>query len=79
MERHWKLIRLLLEYVEINGDGSPLRTPEYDDYSTVQVAYHINLCDEAGYLHVDEGTGRVLNLTWEGHERLESLKGRYTG
>ena len=90
MERHRKLIRALLEYTESAATGlGSVPAPELDNYSAVQVHYHVGLCHEAGYVCVEDATNegddyqrfRISNLTWKGHEALSRLryanKGKY--
>ena len=81
MQRRMKLIRKILQYVSDCDTEDPLRPPEFEDYSEAQVHYHLNLCEEAGYLLL-ERRGRCANhrrvsgiyrLTWQGHEALERL------
>ena len=81
MKRDMKLIDHLLAYVEKRGKGIALERPEVPNYTAEQVQYHINLCYEAGFIHVcqvgnmDGGLPLydMLSLTWEGHNRLEGL------
>lgn len=85
MQRKMKLIRKLLEYVEMSHTEQSLPIPEIDDYSEAEVHYHLGLCEEAGYLVLYQpdfaGAGRrfsgIARLTWNGHEALDKL--RYRG
>ncbi len=78
MKRHRKLIRLILEYAELNATGSELDPPKIDGFTPAEVNYHIGLCDEAKFLHVnstkspdDPRQYTIVNLTWAGHEVLD--------
>ena len=84
MQRKMKLIRKLLEYVEMSPTEDPLPVPEIDGYDEAQVHYHIGLCEEAGYLvtrkPASDGPGRrftgIDRMTWKGHEALDGLRNR---
>ena len=57
------LIHKILHYVRANGNCIPLKDPEFQDYSAEQIRYHIKLCNEAGFVHLDEGAiGRRRRL-----------------
>lgn len=82
MKRYMKLILLLLEYAE-QQTTRRFSPPELDEYTEEQVHYHVGLCGEAGYLHIEKATttGSLVkprytidSLTWEGHEALERLR-----
>ena len=40
-------------------------------YTCAQVQYHIDLCEQAGYLVTNQGY--PVALTWAGHEALETM------
>ena len=75
MRRCMKLIRLILEYTEQNAryDRS-INPPEFDDYSESQVQYHIELCEQAGYLTTVASGNYIEHLTWRGQEELVQLR-----
>ena len=83
MQRKFKLIRKLLEYVEMSHTGGRLPVPEFRDYGEAEVHYHLGLCEEAGYLVLCQPTnddqarrfGGISRLTWLGHDALDSLRG----
>ena len=77
MERNMTLIKQLLKYCEANAPGPRgfLFHPEIESFSTEQVEYHVRLCRDAGYARVNNA-GYMVELTWEGHEVLEQLRGR---
>ena len=78
MNREMKLILMILRYAKKEADGSLLRAPSFEEFSEVQIHYHIGLCSEAGFLHVNRismGLDQapaytIMNLTWGGHEFL---------
>ena len=81
MHRNWELIRLILEYVEKQGNGNLLPMPVLASHPPKTVSYHVRLCDEAGYLaakiltdlsdYTEYGIGE---LTWVGHDTLDRLR-----
>ena len=76
MKRHMKLITAVLRYVEEKGNGVELDQPQFVDFTEAQIAYHITLCSQAGYLQVATSSGRppvhkLRELTWAGHEFLD--------
>ncbi len=73
MKRHKKLILMILRYAEENATGKPLPAPRYEEYSRIEVLYHIDLCHQAGYLEIQKSGKnlKILNLTWNGQEELE--------
>ena len=79
MKREMKLICMILAYVEQSRVIGGIPLPEFDDYRTCDVEYHVNLCDEAGYLDIvvsshDKRPVSIHRMTWQGHEALESLR-----
>ena len=87
MQRKMKLIRKLLEHVELSQTEDPIPTPEIEGYGEAQVHYHIGLCEEAGYIIAHrpkfDGPGRrfpgMVRLTWQGHEALDNMRAARTG
>ena len=87
MQRKMKLVRKILEYVEMSNTEDRLNVPEFDDYSEAEVQYHVGLCEEAGYLVLpqlrEEPIRRfsgIFRLTWAGHEALDDMQsGKGTG
>ena len=73
-----KLILMILRYAKEKAHGSLLRAPSFEGFSEVQIHYHIGLCSEAGFLHVNRQSRglnqapayAIFNLTWNGHEFL---------
>ena len=78
MERHWELIRAILEYTAHEGNGKNLQAPKVNGYTPEQVNYHIRLCEQAGYLDsvefVEGSCYGVRSLLWAGHEKLDELR-----
>ena len=82
MQRKMKLIRKLLERVEMSQSEDAIPIPEFDDYTEAEVHYHVGLCHEAEYMVVYlprvEEPGRrfqgIIRLTWAGHEALDSMR-----
>ena len=81
MKRNWTLIKLLLRHVERHVTAETLRDigipyPErLNEFSNVdQIAYHIDLCEEAGFIIIaNKDIRHIRRLTWEGHNRLDEL------
>ncbi len=89
MKRDMGLIRMILGYVEENGNGNrPLLAPEFEhfcQFEKAKIAYHIGLCHDAGFIllansveahrRCTHGAYQIIGLTWEGHEKLDALRG----
>ena len=75
MQRDIELIKRVLKYVEKkdNGDGRFLLHPEIEGCTPEQVAGHVLLCGEAGYVQLNRD-GFALRLTWNGHDKLDQLR-----
>ena len=79
MRRDCKLILKILRYVRDNADGSsPLEPPDCKAYSPEIVAYHVRLCEQAGFVTMSERGDLlespppgILELTWLGQEKLD--------
>ncbi|MYE07109.1 MAG: DUF2513 domain-containing protein [Chloroflexi bacterium] len=76
MKRYMALILEILRFTERQcGDEHMIQPPEIDGYTPRQVHYHVGLCGEAGYLHVQASSKRgeffIQSLTWQGHEELD--------
>ena len=81
MKRHMKLVFRILEHAETHASGSrDVPLPELAEYSCAVVAYHAELCREAGYLSRTTRIGgddpQVLigRLTWAGHNELDRIR-----
>ena len=77
MRRKMKLIREILTYVEGQPADGNIPIPEFDDYPQSEVAEHVRLCEEAGFLQVywhRRMPMRITRMTWQGHEELKRLR-----
>jgi len=82
MKRDMDLIRKILLEVESDVHGFAPQKIEIDNYTQEEIGYHIHLLGEAGLAEVinmtfdqsDSPSARVLNLTWDGHEFLDSSR-----
>ncbi|MGD1025628.1 MAG: DUF2513 domain-containing protein [Candidatus Sulfotelmatobacter sp.] len=88
MTRDMELTRKLLLWVdgEPRLDGTPGRFLVFDngtevgapDHSVAEVAYHLRLLVEAGFLlgkfHPVTGMPVISRMTWNGHEFLDNVK-----
>lgn len=83
MTRDFELIRRLLVFFDEKPDDQAIEVPGVgEEYSDIQIKYHLVLMDEAGFLNCEaerSKTGRVINvvpfnLTWEGHEFLAKIR-----
>lgn len=82
MKRDKKLIRKILEYVRDNDETTTTLHPsDFEDYSKPTIEYHVDLCEQAGFLkgpedfHGGNVFTRPLTLTWEGHNAIEQWTG----
>jgi hypothetical protein len=77
MKRNMELVRALLLKIEAAAGPADLRRLVNED-EFPEAAYHIKMLHEAGYVSgVSGGGGRVwanLELTWVGHEFLDTLR-----
>lgn len=80
MPRDKRLILTILRCVRDKGEargfpGVPDMNPRY---ATDETAYHVGLCEQAGFLETDkakttDGVDYLRHrLTWQGHEYLEA-------
>ena len=80
MQRDMDLIRDLLHAIEIepkyNGTPESWEQPELaiPGYSNDEVAYHLGLLIEAGFVIGNAETGSISRLTWNGHELCDNIK-----
>ena len=82
-----KLVRRLMEYVEMSQTEDMLPVPETDGYTGAEVHYNLGLCQKAGYLVLSQeptaGHQRrfqgIERLMWAGHEALEKMRAGQTG
>ncbi len=83
MKRDMDLIRKVLLETESNIHGfAPRKLMEIDGYTQEEIGYHIYLLGEADLAKVinmtfdqsDSPSAQMLNLTWAGHEFLDSAR-----
>ena len=56
MDQDDKLILKILYYVRDNADGSkPLCIPNCNDYAPNVIRFHVELCEERGYIVLSKG------------------------
>ena len=79
MHRHMNLIQLILEYVEDQRGFGNIELPRFREFNNEEVAYHVRLCSDAGYLILvkdrQETRPAIVRMTWCGHKALEKLQG----
>ena len=69
------LIKAVLEHVEEHGNGKALPVLKVDGHNAKEIEYHLQLCEEAGYVASQSAIDSVYyRLTWAGHEALEQLR-----
>lgn len=81
MQRDMDLIRQILLRVEATNDRREEPNLVFDNYRSHQVAYHVWLLVDAGFLKGDVQYYQsdyvdflVHSLTWKGHEFLDSIR-----
>ena len=82
MKRRQELIRKILEWFEkVDSPWSDLPDTLADpcdgqllDAAVIQ--YHIDLCEQAGFIRVKPGEKPQIQLTWAGHEELDARRSR---
>ena len=81
MQRDWGLIRLILRMIEEKPSyGDVVRPDAITGYDDELVSYHLHILDQAGLITAkckDTRSGIfcvAMNLTWDGHELLDSIK-----
>lgn len=80
MKRDMDLIRQLLLLAEENATQKGFFEPEFDDYSTEEINYHIELLEQAGLaktFRIATGMGdywKLGALTWDGQDFLANAK-----
>ena len=84
MKRDMTLVRRILEYAEDEDLGAYIPFPKPEGYTPEQVAHHMDLCREMGYLAMSEDFERgadtnpdspvIRALTWAGHDALDGMR-----
>ena len=83
MKMHDDLIHRILRYAEKHADGGITRCiPEFPCYDENEIDYHLQLCEEAGYLRIKvtgtfiktgKDANSIIQLTWLGQSYLREL------
>ena len=84
MRRQMRLILKILAYVESTMKIGKIPLPKCDDYTQDEIAYHVLLCSDAGYLCIRKGDHNhmptdIIRLTWCGHKALETMTAEGVG
>lgn len=80
MKKDNELIRKILLELENKENPGGWIIPEFDNYSEEQVAYHIKILADTGYIDaIDLSTMDGIewgakDLTWQGHEFLDASR-----
>ena len=82
MKRDMDLVRKILMVCEEQEHGRVSGELQIDGFSDEQIGYHAFLMIEAGLAHGFDQSGagdpspqgRIISLTWEGHEFLEASR-----
>lgn len=82
MKRDMDLVREILLHAEALSSGYVNDVPELEGYTEEQVGYHIYLMEKAGLvdaadsstLESDSPSAILLNVTWQGHDFLDSIR-----
>ena len=80
MKREPELIKKILEYVEEEGPGDGpgkrgfLPNPSFEGFTDQQVAVHIGLCHQPGYVTFLRNAPYLVDLTAKGHDMLDFLR-----
>ncbi len=80
MQRRQEVILKILAWFEkVESPWSDLpdaladpRTGKSLDAAIIQ--YHVDLCEQAGFIRVKPGSRPQVQLTWAGHEELEARR-----
>lgn len=80
MVRDIDLVRKILLEVEKSGSLSRSFSLEIESYTKTEIAYHVKLLNQAGYLEAQHTSTREsedwdpISLTWLGHEFLDAAR-----
>lgn len=79
MERQMKLVALILAQVSKATSTGHIPIPEFEGYRRCEVLYHVQLCEEAGFLDIrvnasDKTPVSIVRMTWAGHEKLDEIR-----
>ena len=75
MKRDKNLIKQILKYVEAHGPSERgfLPYPEIEGFDDPTIEYHVRLCSNGGLVRTNR-SGYPTELTWAGHDVLDSLR-----
>ena len=78
MHRSMTLIRLILEHMSELDEFGRMPPPKINGYTKNEIAYHVRLCSDAGYLILQKETKEdmptIIRMTWCGHKALEKTE-----
>ena len=82
VKRDWDLVRDILLRTESLAPTESLTLSDFNDDQKYLVAYHVKMLTDSGILHsiISSSIGNqptqfhVRELTWEGHEFLDSIR-----
>ena len=82
MKRRQDVIRKILQWLEkCQSPWTDLPDTLADPASgqlmdAALIKYHIDLCEQAGFIRMKDGKKPQIQLTWSGHEELEAGRTR---
>lgn len=80
MKRRQEVILKILEWLENREspwDGLPEKLADPVNGNLMDAAvirYHVNLCEQAGFIRMNGAKQPQIQLTWKGHEELEARR-----
>jgi hypothetical protein len=82
MKRNWDTVREILLAIEILEPEKQLIISDFNEERAHEISYHVQLIEQAGLVNVTISQSNSLkakdffarNLTWEGHEFLDSIR-----
>ena len=75
MKRRMDLVLAILEWLAEQPRTWAVIPEEMAGYDQEVVAYHVELCKQAGFINGDSlETSGYTRLSWAGHERLREIK-----
>lgn len=82
MKRDWELVREILLRTEALDPNESLTLKDFDEDLRYLISYHVKMLTNSGLLHsiISNNIGNnptqfhVQELTWEGHEFLDSIR-----
>ncbi len=82
MKRDMDLVRSILREAELCDDSYGINSPAIEGYNEAQIAYHLGLLVDGGFIGVSQISGGFqeeelyvgITLTWKGHDFLDATK-----